>query len=697
MHGMGLAVRRGTVAAVAALLVSAVFVLILHGGDASPAASDDDPASWGVELTVPADAFGEDVDVVLSGGDGGGDALLNSAARSRPFSIDADGQQPAAPLQVSLPAADLEVDEPSHVYLARWDDEHDGWVPLPTRFDASDATFIAEVDHLSWFRFWEWQAWEDLGDGVRRTADEVAALFDRADDAARRFARQLEEGVAILAEGAGAWLGLGGADPPLCTNEDTGFELSEPEGWPDVPLHVCQEPGRSADHVTLRMANNRPYGMLVVRPSSSTIELDAWPSLAVDSGEAAVFSFFAMVDATFSTGQSYLPPGATVRLDLKVAELDQVRIEASSTPAVTGFDLAMKLAWALWLEAPQVGVEGVNCLIGLDSTRTLFEDPAAGETPDAVGVLEAVRTCLRELGYELGGSVYDVFRATASTIPSLLVNLADTDYRRFEVHNVVELTRREPTADLVDPGPRPSDSPPEPGCVTVRFGYVGPDVGGSDDLRLVLLSRDPDAGSGYARPSVADDVSVELPVGSATGQDGLELLQRWAEPELTLLWICGRPTGLERIVAAGDGAPDPSPPDDAADDSGGEAEDTTQAADDERFWLPSRNIACQYVELSERDTLRCDIMSGLDPEPDEPCNGGGGWFAIYLEDQEPAMPICPGDTVVYGDFADSGPVLEYGQTWERGELGCRAEETGLECWSELGHGFWLARSGWETY
>jgi pimeloyl-ACP methyl ester carboxylesterase len=243
---------------------------------------------------------------------------------------------------------------------------------------------------------------------------------------------------------------------------------------------------------------------------------------------------------------------------------------------------------------------------------------------------------------------------------------------------------------------RPVDSPPEPGCVTVWFAYVGPEVDGSDDLRLVLLSPNPAAGSGYARPSVADDVRVELPVGSATGQAGLELLEGWAEPERTLLWICGPPTGLERIVAAGDGAPDPSPPDDSA-DGGGETEDITQPADDERFWLPSRNIACQYVELSDRDTLRCDIMSGLAPEPDEPCNGGGGWFALYLEDRGPAIPICPGDSVVYGDFADSGPVLDYGRTWRRGELGCRAEETGLECWSQRGHGFRLARSGWETY
>ena len=682
-----------------AALLGAVVVLILLGGDASTTASDDDPASWGVELTVPADAFGEGVDVVLSGGNGGGGALLDSAARSRPFSIDADGQQPARPLQVSLPAGNLDVDKPSNVYLARWDDEHDVWVPLPTRYDASDGKFVAEADHLSWFRFWEWQAWEDVGDGLRWTADEVAALLDRADDATRRLTRNLEHGFALLAEGAGGWLGLDGADPPSCTSEDTGFDLLEPAGWPDVPLHVCQQPGRSADHVTLRMANNRPYGMLVVRPSSSTIELDAWPGLAVDSGEAAVFSFFEVVDTSLATGQSYLPPGATVRLELDLTELDQVRIQATSTPAVTGFDLAMKLTWELWeFEAP-MGLAGVNCLIGLDSTRALFDETATVAPADEVSMLEALRTCLRGLGYELGGSVYEVARATASTVTSLVVNLTDTDYRRFEVRNVIELIRRDPIAND-NPGPRsgpgPSDQPPEPGCVTVRFGYVGPQVDGSDELRLVLLSRDPDAGSGYARPSVADEVSVELPIGSATGQDGLKLLDGWAEPELTLLWICGPPTGLERIVAAGEGAPEPSPLGQDA-DGDGEVEDTTRLANDERFWLPSRNIACQYVELSQGDTLRCGIMSGLDPEPDEPCNGGGGWFAIHLEDQGPAIPICPGDSVVYGDFADSGPVLEYGRTWQRGEFGCRAEETGLKCWSERGHGFRLARSGWEAF
>ena len=266
------------------------------------------------------------------------------------------------------------------------------------------------------------------------------------------------------------------------------------------------------------------------------------------------------------------------------------------------------------------------------------------------------------------------------------------------VTQLIAASGREPRhiSSQLSQGAELSDSPPEPGCVTVRFAYVGPEVDGSDNLRLVLLSRDPDAGSGYARPSVAEDVSVELPVGRATGQAGLKLLEEWAEPELTLLWICGPSSGLERIVAAGDGAPDPSAPSDGADGTD-RAEDTTQPSDDDRFWLPSRNIACQYVEMAGGDTLRCDIMSGLNPEPDEPCDGGGGWFAIYLEDQEPAIPICPGDSIVYGDFADSGPVLEYGRTWERGELGCRAEQTGLECWSQQGHGFRLARSGWEAY
>jgi hypothetical protein len=105
------------------------------------------------------------------------------------------------------------------------------------------------------------------------------------------------------------------------------------------------------------------------------------------------------------------------------------------------------------------------------------------------------------------------------------------------------------------------------------------------------------------------------------------------------------------------------------------------------FQLPSRNIGCR----SGGGALRCDILSGLVPEPNRPCELD--WVGIVLPITGPAAPNCAGDTAYDG----AAPVLEYGDLWHRGGIWCRSSEQGLLCVNREAEGsFDLAREGWSA-
>jgi Family of unknown function (DUF6636) len=108
------------------------------------------------------------------------------------------------------------------------------------------------------------------------------------------------------------------------------------------------------------------------------------------------------------------------------------------------------------------------------------------------------------------------------------------------------------------------------------------------------------------------------------------------------------------------------------------------AQDYSRFQMPSHNIGCAM----DAEVLRCDILSGLRPEPAGACELD--WTGVVLEEQGAAQPECAGDTV----FDQSAPALAYGETWSRDNITCVSRESGLECRNAAGHGFKLARQSW---
>ena len=109
----------------------------------------------------------------------------------------------------------------------------------------------------------------------------------------------------------------------------------------------------------------------------------------------------------------------------------------------------------------------------------------------------------------------------------------------------------------------------------------------------------------------------------------------------------------------------------------------------ESFRMPSRNIGCTYERASA--TLRCDILSGLRPEPRRRCELD--WTGITLVGAGRAIPQCAGDTA----YDRRAPILRYGRTWRRGAITCRSARDGLRCANRRGHGFFLSRQRWRVY
>ncbi len=111
----------------------------------------------------------------------------------------------------------------------------------------------------------------------------------------------------------------------------------------------------------------------------------------------------------------------------------------------------------------------------------------------------------------------------------------------------------------------------------------------------------------------------------------------------------------------------------------------------ESFQTPSRNIGCGSLRVGERTYLRCDIRSGLRPQPRWRCRLD--WTGLAVETRGRAAAVCAGDTVA----ARRAPVLAYGRTWSRRGITCASRTSGLTCRNRSGHGFFLSRERWRLF
>ena len=117
-----------------------------------------------------------------------------------------------------------------------------------------------------------------------------------------------------------------------------------------------------------------------------------------------------------------------------------------------------------------------------------------------------------------------------------------------------------------------------------------------------------------------------------------------------------------------------------------ETTESPEPARSESFQMPSKNNGCLFGFRQRR----CDIVSGLEPEPNEICDFD--WVGVDMGVSGPAAANCGSDTV----YDAGAPVLEYGSTWSRGGITCDSEESALTCTNREGHGFSLARGSWSV-
>ena len=120
---------------------------------------------------------------------------------------------------------------------------------------------------------------------------------------------------------------------------------------------------------------------------------------------------------------------------------------------------------------------------------------------------------------------------------------------------------------------------------------------------------------------------------------------------------------------------------------------SANAAGPRFFQMPSRNIFCAYLppDAPNPAALRCDILSGLRPEPKTRCELD--WTGASLNATGKASASCAGDTVAM----PNARVLAYGTTWRGGGFTCLSRTTGLRCTNRGGHGLFLSRERWRVW
>jgi len=106
-----------------------------------------------------------------------------------------------------------------------------------------------------------------------------------------------------------------------------------------------------------------------------------------------------------------------------------------------------------------------------------------------------------------------------------------------------------------------------------------------------------------------------------------------------------------------------------------------------KFRMPSKNIGCRI----DQGFLRCDIKSGLKPEPKRKCELD--WVGMVMANDGRASPNCAGDTA----FPHGARFLRYGHKWKRAGIVCTSRRTGLRCHNKVGHGFFLSRNDWDRH
>jgi Family of unknown function (DUF6636) len=107
-----------------------------------------------------------------------------------------------------------------------------------------------------------------------------------------------------------------------------------------------------------------------------------------------------------------------------------------------------------------------------------------------------------------------------------------------------------------------------------------------------------------------------------------------------------------------------------------------------QFRTPSSNIGCVFSSDPRigGTYLRCDILSGLKPQPRRSCQLDLTGFQMAPRGR--SSVVCAGDTAVNRNAR----AVPYGSRWSRGGFTCVSRKAGLRCRNRSGHGFVLSRA-----
>jgi hypothetical protein len=116
------------------------------------------------------------------------------------------------------------------------------------------------------------------------------------------------------------------------------------------------------------------------------------------------------------------------------------------------------------------------------------------------------------------------------------------------------------------------------------------------------------------------------------------------------------------------------------------------------FKTPSGNIFCELIEGEDINTnsLRCEIVNSLKPQPPQPYPGycGFDWGrGLLLPANSRPEILCISDTIADPNKS----VLGYGKTWNQGGFKCISEKKGLTCSNSNNIGFFLSREKWRVF
>jgi len=363
----------------------------------------------------------------------------------------------------------VDAENPALVSAVIFDEEYGIWIPLLTEYLADADLYRFFSPHFSWTGFVEWvndEIVQPVGSGLSSawnwSADQVKNLVDRAWSAVLATRDSIVDAYEFVKDITVGWLGIGGAEPPTCLSppDVAAWELVRTSASDDA-LFSCVDQVAD-DRLVVRLANNRPYGMIVSYDGDrATGQNISWPSLSVFNGQTGFQIFFDtlqdVVGEVFDSSleMAYLPPGGEFSVEMSTGAIDEfLKIEVSSNPSLTAFDLVATLTWEIWGSSAEIGeIVLLDCgAKALEAIRDLVGQPSAeGLGSFLNSSFEAFVACVKAAGFEMASLVFDFARDSLKAIIALGRNLWDTDWSDASLDRSVAVVRVASTESLAAP------------------------------------------------------------------------------------------------------------------------------------------------------------------------------------------------------------------------------------------------------